>query len=226
MPTLTQLAEVWRKERSMRLIDADALKDKLQQHHDFYVMAWGGFGKMPIGEKKRVDEITNCIAEVVNTPTIEPKRGEWICHEGGWIDFDYYPTKYECNQCHHYVDVASDKNFCPNCGADMRNCSEKPNNCETEPQTICKGCVNYPCESWQKGIITDKHNLIDCVSFKPKDEPFDKDINARSKYKQGTWLYGDGVYCSCCGYKLETTALLAKCPKCGADMSKTDCAWK
>ena len=62
----------------MRPIDADALKDKLQQHHDFYVMAWGGFGKMPIGEKKRVDEITNCIAEVVNAPTIEPKQGEWI----------------------------------------------------------------------------------------------------------------------------------------------------
>lgn len=61
---------------------SDALKDKLQQHHDFYVMAWGGFGKMPIGEKKRVDEITNCIAEVVNAPTIEPKQGEWIpCSE-------------------------------------------------------------------------------------------------------------------------------------------------
>lgn len=59
----------------MRLIDADALKDKLKQHHDFYVMAWGGFGKMPIGEKKRVDEITNCIAEVVNAPTIE---AEWV----------------------------------------------------------------------------------------------------------------------------------------------------
>ena len=38
----------------MRPIDADALKDKLQQHHDFYVMAWGGFGKMPIGEKKEL----------------------------------------------------------------------------------------------------------------------------------------------------------------------------
>lgn len=46
-------------------------------------------------------------------------QGEWICHKGRWIDFDYYPTKYECNQCHHYVDVASDKNFCPNCGAKM-----------------------------------------------------------------------------------------------------------
>ena len=49
----------------MRPIDADVLKDKLQQHHDFYVMAWGGFGKMPISEKKRVDEITNCIVEIL-----------------------------------------------------------------------------------------------------------------------------------------------------------------
>ena len=51
-------------------------------------------------------------------------QGEWICHKGKWIDFDYYPTKYECDQCHHYVDVASDKNFCPNCGADMRERKE------------------------------------------------------------------------------------------------------
>ena len=77
----------------MRLIDADALKDKLQQHHDFYVMAWGGFGKMPISEKKRVDEITNCIAEVVNAPTIEPKQGEWI------------------------VDISNYKSICSVCGA-------------------------------------------------------------------------------------------------------------
>ena len=55
----------------MRPIDADALKDKLQQHHDFWVMAWGGFSKMPISDKNRVDEITNCIAEVVNAPTID-----------------------------------------------------------------------------------------------------------------------------------------------------------
>ena len=97
----------------MRPIDADALKDKLQQHHDFYVMAWGGFGKMPIGEKKRVDEITNCIAEVVNAPTIEPKRGEWIAklnnpHNAIWL----------CSACNYAT--TSRHNFCPNCGADMR----------------------------------------------------------------------------------------------------------
>ena len=56
-----------------------------------------------------------------NVPSADRPQGEWICHKGGWIDFDYYPTKYECDQCHHYVDVASDKKFCPNCGADMRS---------------------------------------------------------------------------------------------------------
>lgn len=63
--------------------------------------------------------------EMLSEKAREPKRGEWICHKGGWIDFDYYPTKYECNQCHHYVDVASDKNFCPNCGCRMKGADDE-----------------------------------------------------------------------------------------------------
>ena len=54
-------------------------------------------------------------------------QGEWICHEGGWKNFDYYPTKYECDQCHHYVDVASDKKFCPNCGCRMKGADDGRN---------------------------------------------------------------------------------------------------
>lgn len=100
----------------MRPIDADALKDKLQQHHDFYVMAWGGFGKMPIGEKKRVDEITNCIAEVVNAPTIGPKRGAWI--EDGGIE--------KCNQCGERKEFPH-WNFCPNCGTHMKGADDEKN---------------------------------------------------------------------------------------------------
>lgn len=94
----------------MRPIDADALKDKLQQHHDFYVMAWGGFGKMPIGEKKRVDEITNCIAEVVNAPTIEPKQGEWTKTD---------IATYRCSECgkKQIADDVNELNFCCCCGS-------------------------------------------------------------------------------------------------------------
>ena len=105
----------------MRPIDADALKDKLQQHHDFYVMAWGGFGKMPIGEKKRVDEITNCIAEVVNAPTIEPKSGEWIFVESKISDRKLK----KCSVCGlGYVSLKPD-NYCPNCGAQMKGADDE-----------------------------------------------------------------------------------------------------
>ena len=101
----------------MRPIDADALKDKLQQHHDFYVMAWGGFGKMPIGEKKRVDEITNCIAEVVNAPTIEPKQGEWIeMYRNGFGNMICM-----CSKCNFH---ATKSNYCPNCGAHMKGADD------------------------------------------------------------------------------------------------------
>lgn len=107
----------------MRPVDADALKDKLQQHHDFYVMAWGGFGKMPIGEKKRVDEITNCIAEVVNAPTIEPKRGEWMpiieANEFGEV----YQAGIYCSECGETL--GCEANFCPNCGARMKGADDE-----------------------------------------------------------------------------------------------------
>lgn len=133
----------------MRLIDADALKDKLQQHHDFYVMAWGGFGKMPIGEKKRIDEITNCIAEVVNALTIEPKQGEWILLEPRYpIEQKVYWNKEQaladtkgngarerrkCSCCGYiksFICHMKDEqiklwNFCPNCGAKMKGVDDE-----------------------------------------------------------------------------------------------------
>ena len=108
----------------MRPIDADALKDKLQQHHDFYVMAWGGFGKMPIGEKKRVDEITNCIAEVVNAPTIEPKQGEWR------VRGNPKRNLWECSlcRCTIYSESERDRNefhkWCGRCGARMEGADD------------------------------------------------------------------------------------------------------
>ena len=54
-----------------RLIDANALKSKLQDHKDFFVDAWRGFSEMTYATKCRVDEIDNCIAEIVNAPTVD-----------------------------------------------------------------------------------------------------------------------------------------------------------
>ena len=67
--------------------------------------------------KKALEMLINKIA---NAPTIEvPQRmkGKWILH----ID-DLFPVEstMECNQCHEHQPVTIDDNFCPNCGADMR----------------------------------------------------------------------------------------------------------
>ena len=68
--------------------------------------------------------LANAVMDEKRFPSTDRPQGEWICHEGGWKDLDYYPTKYECDQCHHYVDVASDKKFCPNCGARMKGAED------------------------------------------------------------------------------------------------------
>lgn len=51
--------------------------------------------------------------------------GKWIKHEGKWVDFDFYPTKYECSHCHYYVDEGHDSIFCPNCGTKMKGADDE-----------------------------------------------------------------------------------------------------
>ena len=53
------------------LISRSTLSEKLQAHHDFFVNGRGGFSNLPIKDKIRVDEITNCIAEVMNAPAVD-----------------------------------------------------------------------------------------------------------------------------------------------------------
>lgn len=64
------------------LISRSALSEKLQAHHDFFVNGWGGFSNLPTKDKVRVDEITNCIAEVMNAPAVDAvdadKALEWL----------------------------------------------------------------------------------------------------------------------------------------------------
>lgn len=59
------------------LISRQSIKKKLQEHHDFFIKAYGGFKNLPLNDKSRVDEITNCIAEIVNEPSVQPEQ-KWI----------------------------------------------------------------------------------------------------------------------------------------------------
>ena len=59
------------------VISRESIKQKLQEHHDFYVNAYGGFSNLPQNDKSRVDEIANCIAMVVNEPPVAPQP-RWI----------------------------------------------------------------------------------------------------------------------------------------------------
>lgn len=44
-----------------------------------------------------------------------------------------------------------------------------------------------------------------------------KDLpSAQPERKTGKWLWQDGVRCSNCNHKLQTTGLLSCCPNCGS----------
>ena len=55
----------------MRLIDADALNIKFKKYRELFVDGWGGFSSLPPSDKARVDELDNCIAQVINAKTID-----------------------------------------------------------------------------------------------------------------------------------------------------------
>lgn len=53
---------------------------------------------------------------IENLPSAQPerKKGEWV------LQSDDYHEYYECDQCGIAVGLDDVRNFCPNCGADMR----------------------------------------------------------------------------------------------------------
>lgn len=98
----------------MRLIDADKLIEVLN--------------------KKSVPFNANVNDAILTAPTVEErKKGKWI------VDKDCEgKTRYvTCNLCGHKEFNWNDPNFCPNCGADMREESE------VEHTPDCPFCVRY-----------------------------------------------------------------------------------
>lgn len=106
----------------MRMIDADALCDAM--YHEAFETDTD-MQKWDSGCWIRYKMFENAIDEV---PTIEPKRGEWI-DEADKYDASFGIHDYRCSNCNSYADeyigghewyTASKPNFCPVCGADMR----------------------------------------------------------------------------------------------------------
>lgn len=88
--TLNKIMDWLEQEPCEDTISRKSIKQKLQEHHDFFVNAYGGFSNLPQNDKSRVDEITNCIAMVVNEPPVIPQEPfiNKPCVAGGVCEHD------------------------------------------------------------------------------------------------------------------------------------------
>lgn len=106
MPTLTQLAEAWRKERSMRLIDADALNDDMYHEafeNDASYDERNPMAKWESGLWIRYKMFENCLD---NAPSIDIVR----CKECRSYDTEAYQNGY--GYCSNHMSVLEDNDFC------------------------------------------------------------------------------------------------------------------
>lgn len=94
----------------MRLIDADALKEHTEIVS--YKNEW---------YETEIDEFVS-VENIDSAPTIEPKRGVWIP-----VKASIYPygNDVKCSVCGHRMGSSFGYNFCPMCGADMREVSDE-----------------------------------------------------------------------------------------------------
>lgn len=90
-----------------RIIDADELKEKIEiDNFDSPMM-------------NPVMTMTKVLEYIDEAPTIEPEKpyGKWIYGTG----LEY---RVMCSYCGN-IEILNSKNFCPNCGADMRKEGEQ-----------------------------------------------------------------------------------------------------
>lgn len=69
-------------------------------------------------------ENRSAIRIIMELPSAERKRGEWIAYNGddsNWLRNDGSPVFMQCSECNTMVvnNFAFNWNYCPNCGAKM-----------------------------------------------------------------------------------------------------------
>lgn len=99
----------------MRVIDAEKLFNKV-----------GKIVPRNITHYKAIGEFMNMIT---NSPTIQPKQGEWITERVWFTLQGTFRIDYQCSECEFKTTYTS--KFCPQCGARMK---------ENKP---CRRCEDY-----------------------------------------------------------------------------------
>ena len=102
----------------MKLIDIDSLKKRIDKEvkEGKVLDGWAFFFKAYLDSEPHID--------------IDRPKGEWI--DKGWKGDWQFETdgrgncwyEYECSEC-GYIKRGGKSNFCPNCGADMRERENK-----------------------------------------------------------------------------------------------------
>lgn len=95
----------------MRLIDADALKDRMQN------LAYDDWSQGV--STTWANAYSECADMIEDAPTVEMER-----QNGKWMQEYKEATTRHCSNCDFIVVEEEANNFCPNCGADMRGDEE------------------------------------------------------------------------------------------------------
>lgn len=163
-----------------RYIDADALIKKYQEHHDFFLSAWGGdFKSMGVGDKARCDELTNCIATIVNAPSIELVR---------------------CKECkHNYNTAINHGKMNPRCNFTDMVLTENDYCSRGERQTESK----LTASGNSLEIPTDTEDFTNKSMGKSKLKQTERGYMWTCPIC-GLEVHSDFTRCPCCGYAWQT----------------------
>lgn len=97
----------------MRLIDADALLEELNQLNTYTYTKDINGGKLTF-QVYGIGDVGRLITKMPTVTLDDTRpRGRWIMH-----DDEILGLSCECSAC--YIETCGDTPFCPNCGADMR----------------------------------------------------------------------------------------------------------
>lgn len=98
----------------MRLIDADALIEYfgMSENYDCENCNYSDFGMC--SDSIQVSSLCQALESI---DTIEPKKGKWY---HAWENEHFDVADWECSECAGIIHKTERTDFCPHCGADMR----------------------------------------------------------------------------------------------------------